>query len=90
MTSPIALTRAQQRASLQLQLHVQRQLIARRLGPVDVVVTDYPRSMTMRLLTQHGPMALSLLAGGGAARLLKIASAALVVGRIVRSISGRR
>ena len=54
---------SEQRQALCRQLQAQRELIAQQLGPRSATPSDYPRSMTMRLLGQRPGMIVSLLAG---------------------------
>ena len=54
---------SEQRRVLCDRLQAQRELIATRLEPGAAVPSDYPRSMTMRLLGQRPGMLISLVAG---------------------------
>jgi hypothetical protein len=94
MTSTTAITLVDQRQALRQRLLAQRQLIADQLGPTPVVNGGYPRSKTMRFLTQRTGLAVTLLAEFAAlltgARYVKSMTAALAVARIVRSVSVTR
>jgi hypothetical protein len=55
---------AEQRHCLRRQLQAQRQVIAQQLGPAESAMNDsYPRSRTMRFLTQHPTPIIRLLLG---------------------------
>ena len=76
------------------QLSVQRKLIKQQIDPeFEEVSTGYPRSMTMRFLTQRPALVAgvmtevaTLMLGG---RLLKSLAAALSVARIVNSAAAK-
>jgi hypothetical protein len=53
----------EQRQSLRLRLQAQRQVIARQLGPESAMNGGYPRSRTMRFLTQRSALITRLLVG---------------------------
>lgn len=53
----------EQRHALCSQLQAQRDLIGQQLGPATGAGRKYPRSLTMRLLTQRSGTIVSLLAG---------------------------
>ena len=63
MSAPTAQSLSEQRHALCRQLQAQRELIGQQLGPTTGASRGYPRSMTMRLLTQRPGMIVSLLAG---------------------------
>ena len=63
MTSPTALSLVEQRQSLCLRLQAQRQVIALQLGPETGMRGRYPRSRTMRFVTQRPVAIIRLLAG---------------------------
>ena len=84
----------EQSQALRQQLRVQRKLIKQQLNPVSSMNNSYPRSMTMRFITQRPALVAgvvtevaTLLLG---ARLLKSMAAALSVARIVRSSANAR
>jgi hypothetical protein len=52
---------AEQRQSLRRRLQAQRRLIARKLGPESAMNGSYPRSRTMRFLTQQPVLMIRLL-----------------------------
>jgi hypothetical protein len=52
---------AEQRQSLRRRLQAQRRLIARQLGPESAMNGSYPRSRTMRFLTQQPVLMIRLL-----------------------------
>lgn len=92
MTVPRRLPISDQRQTLRLRLLAQRQLIEQRLAPlVQKKYPRYPRSMTMRFLTRQGPaVARVLLAGLTRASLFKSLATALIMAKLVRSISKSR
>ncbi len=53
----------EQRQGLRLRLRAQRQVIARQLGPESAMNGGYPRSRTMRFLTQRSALITRLLVG---------------------------
>ena len=63
MSSTTDISLLEQRQSLSRQLQAQRQVIAQRLGPVSGLNGSYPRSHTMRLLTQQPALIIRLLVG---------------------------
>lgn len=79
----------EQSQALRQQLRVQRKLIQQQIDPASSMDTGYPRSLTMRFLTQRPALVAgvvtevaTLLLG---ARFLKSAVTALSVARVVRS-----
>ena len=79
---------------LRQQLRAQRKRIEQQMDPVTTLNNSYPRSMTMRFITQRPALVAgvvtevaTLLLG---ARLLKSVAAALSVARIVRSSANAR
>ena len=94
MKSSKALAHVEERQALRQRMLEQRQLIAYQLGPKPAVNSAYPRSMTMRFLTQRPELAARL---GGllaaqflGARVFKVMSTALALAKIVRSASDRK
>ncbi len=94
MKSLKVLEPVEERQALRQRMSEQRQLIAYQLGPKPAVDRAYPRSMTMRFLTQRPELAARL---GGllaaqflGARVFKVMSTALALAKIVRSASGRK
>lgn len=85
---------AKQRQLLRQQLLAQRQLIAEQLDLAPVAKNGYPRSMTMRFLTQRPALIAKLLTGITTllvgARMIKSIGAALVLARVVRSVARTR
>ena len=71
----------EQRQRLQQRLQEQRQVIAQRLGSASEARSSYPRSITMRLLTQRPGLVIRLVLGF--ATLLKARS------QKVRSVKAR-
>jgi hypothetical protein len=63
LTSTTALSLVEQRQSLCRQLQAQRQVIALQLGPESGLHGRYPRSRTMRFVTQRPAAIIRLLAG---------------------------
>jgi len=55
----------EQRQSLRRRLQAQRQVIARQLGQESGMNGSYPRSRTMRILTQQPALIIRLLVGLG-------------------------
>ncbi len=81
---------SEQRQALRRQLTAQRERIARQIDPAVESADQYPRSMTMRLLTRHGPTAARLLSLWAGGRLLRSTSAIAVLARILQSRSRDR
>ena len=61
MSSTTAISLVEQRESLCRRLQAQRQVIARQLGPESAMNGNYPRSRTMRFLTQQPAPIIRLL-----------------------------
>lgn len=82
----------QQRETLRQRLQAQREQLAEQLKPPTEMVDSYPRSMTMRFLTQQPQLAARLLTGLATllvgARLLKSMIATLALVRALRIVSG--
>jgi hypothetical protein len=91
MSSVRDITLFEQRQTLRLRLQEQRQLIAYRLGPAPFATSGYPRSMTMRFLTQRPDLAVRLLSGLATLlvgrRYFRVVATAVAVAGIVRSIA---
>lgn len=89
MTSPPELPLAEQRQALRAKMREQRQLIAEQLGPAPDANGSYPRSKTMRFLTQRSGLVATLLAEGVAllvgARYAKSMTAVMALARVVRA-----
>ncbi len=87
-------TLIEQREILRRKLLTQRILIARQIDPSPAESNVYPRSMTMRFLTQRPELALKLLAEFAAmmvgARFFRSMNTALAVARILKSASVTR
>jgi hypothetical protein len=94
VTSPPELPLAQQRQALRERMREQRQLIAEQLGPGPDAGGGYPRSKTMRFLTQRSGLVTTLLAEGIAllvgVRYAKSATAVMALARVVRAASTGR
>ncbi len=79
----------EQRRKLRDRLVVQRKVIAQQLDPTSGVDGVYPRSMTMRFLTQHSTLAGSVFAGAATllvgARYFKSMATTLTMFKVVRS-----
>lgn len=94
MTSPPELPLAEQRRALREKMREQRQLIAEQLGPAPDANGSYPRSKTMRFLTQRSGLVATLLAEGAAflvgARYAKSMTAVMALARIVRAAATGR
>lgn len=94
MSTPTPDELVEQRLALRQRLLAQRQLLAKQLAPTSARTGDYPRSMTMRLLTGHPALTNQLLAEGASLVLgMRLArsltrSAALI--RLVGAIWSRR
>ena len=82
---------ADQRLILRQQLLAQRQVIAEKMGQPSSPKDSYPRSMTMRFLTERPALTVNLLTGLATLlvgrRLFKTISAALVVAKMVQSVA---
>jgi hypothetical protein len=63
MSSATDISLVEQRQSLRRQLQAQRQVIAQQLGPESAMHGSYPRSRTMRFLTQQPALVIRLLVG---------------------------
>jgi hypothetical protein len=63
MSSTPDISLVEQRQSLRRRLQAQRQVIAQRLGPESGMNGSYPRSRTMRFLTQRPAPIIRLLVG---------------------------
>lgn len=63
MSSTTALSLVEQRQSLRRRLQAQRQVIALQLAPESGGRGSYPRSRTMRFLTQQPAVIIRLLVG---------------------------
>jgi len=63
MTSSTDISFVEQRQSLRRQLQAQRQVIAQQLGQESGMNASYPRSRTMRFLTQRPAPIIRLLVG---------------------------
>ena len=74
---------------LRQQLCMQRKLIKQQINPASTMNNSYPRSMTMRFITQHPALVAGLVTEAATllmgARLLKSLAVALSAARIVRS-----
>lgn len=94
MTSPPELPLAEQRQALREKMREQRQLISDQLGPAPDANGSYPRSRTMRFLTQRSDLLATLLAEGVAllvgARYAKSMTAVMALARVVRAAATRR
>ncbi len=84
----------EERKALLKQIHAQRALLARQLGPVPEAHRNYPRSMIMRFFTQRPALAASILGKAGAlilgARLFKSTGAAVAMASVVQMLAKRR
>ena len=82
---------AEQRLILRQQLLAQRQLIAEKMEQASRPKDSYPRSMTMRFLTERPALIVHLLTGLATLlagrRLIKTISAAVVMARMVQSVA---
>lgn len=85
---------AKQRELLRQQMLEQRQLIAEQLELTPGVKNGYPRSMTMRFLTQRPALIAKLLTAIATlfvgARLIKTLSTTLLLARMLRSVTKNR
>jgi hypothetical protein len=92
--STVKLTLSEQRYLLRQELHEQREIIARQLDPVSAAHGSYPRSVTMRFLTQHSMLAGSLFTGAASllvgARYFKSITAALTMFKMVRAATNKQ
>lgn len=89
MTRPTEVPLAEQRHALRERMREQRRLIAGQLGPAPEAGGGYPRSKTMRFLTQRSGLVVTLLAEGVAllvgARYAKSMTAVMAMARIARA-----
>jgi len=100
MTSPVTSTStdsaslAEQRQQLRERLGAQRQQIVQQLEPAHEANGGYPRSKTMRFITEHSTLAGSLFTGAATllvgARYLKSIAAAAAIIKIVRTASKKK
>ena len=65
MTLADNLSLAERRRIIRGELLAQRELIAEQLQPASHANTAYPRSMTMRFLTEHSTLAGGVFTGAG-------------------------
>jgi len=83
----------EKRQILRGELIAQREVIAEQLDPTSKANTVYPRSMTMRFLTEHSTLAGGVLAGVATlligARYYKSIAGALTMFKVVRSVASR-
>ena len=89
MTTPDT-SLAAQRLALRSQLVEQRQRISHVLGPAPESNNVFPRSMTMRLITQNPDVALKVVSQVGmllfGSRIFRSLNNALAVSKVVRSV----
>jgi hypothetical protein len=85
---------AEQRLQLRRQLLAQRQLITQQIERAPGAKNGYPRSMTMRLLTQRPALVAKLLTGIATlligARMISAIRTTLSLARVVQSVSKTR
>lgn len=85
---------AEQRQLLRRQLLAQRQLIAQQIAHAPGAKNGYPRSMTMRLLTQRPALVIKLITSITTllvgARLISAISTTLSLAKVVQSVSKTR
>jgi hypothetical protein len=85
---------AEQRLQLRRQLLAQRQLITQQIERAPGAKNGYPRSMTMRLLTQRPALVAKLLTGMATlligARMISAISTTLSLAKVVQSVSKTR
>lgn len=63
MTLPVEPSLVERRLLLRQRLLTQRMLLAQELGPVPATRSAYPRSITMRLITQQPALVARVLVG---------------------------
>ncbi len=89
MTTPDT-SLAAQRLALRSQLVEQRQRISNVLGPAPEANNEFPRSITMRLITQNPDVALKVVSQVGmllfGSRIFRSLNNALAVSKVVRSV----
>lgn len=94
MSTPSPDLLVEQRLALRQRLLAQRQLLAEQLAPKPARSGDYPRSMTMRLLTGHPALANQLLVEGASVvlgvRLVRSLTRSATLVRLVGAIWSRR
>jgi hypothetical protein len=90
MTLADNLSLAERRRIIRGELLAQRELIAEQLQPASHANTAYPRSMTMRFLTEHSTLAGGVFTGAATllvgARYFKSIATALTMFKVVRSV----
>jgi hypothetical protein len=75
--------------ALRLRMHMQRALIAERIGP-EREASEFPRSLTMRLLLRHPWRVAGLVASVGGQRKMLLRAAAAVVGLLAARAALKR
>lgn len=92
MTSGPEVPFAEQRRMIREKMREQRELIAEQLGPEPEADGGYPRSQTMRLLSNRPGLTVTVLAELASlfvgARYARTVTAAMALARIVRSAAG--
>jgi hypothetical protein len=90
MTMAEKLSLAERRRMIRNELLAQRELIVEQLHPASNVNSVYPRSMTMRFLTEHSTLAGGVFTGAATllvgARYFKSITTALTMFKVVRSV----
>lgn len=89
MSTPTSLARQEQRQALRRRLFLQRLRIGHLLTPQVAADNQFPRSMTMRLLTQRPAVAMRLASQAAlilfGPRFLSTLSGALLLAKLLRS-----
>ncbi len=91
MTATADLSLIEKRRNLRHQLHEQRQVIARELIETTEANNTYPRSVTMRFLTQQsgGKIMAEVATLFIGARLFKSLSKAFAFAKIIKTVAGK-
>ena len=94
MSSPTNPSLSDQRLAMRAQLRAQRAVIAQQLSPESQTPSGYPRSNTMRFLTQHSKLAGGVVVGASTlllgTRYFKPIAAALTMFKLLRSATSGR
>lgn len=84
---------AERRRLLRARMQAQREQIARRLGPMRPLGEDYPRSRTMRFLSERPSLAIGLLAAlatlTAGTRVGRPLGAIVAAARVARSVAAQ-
>jgi hypothetical protein len=82
-------TLAEQRAQLRQQLAAGRAAIAARIDPPEEEGGTYPRSRTMRFLSEHSGLMMQVAAGLLGGKVISSMTRTLAIARVLRSMISR-